>query len=81
MFLNLLQVVFHLHHNSLHLGMIRFRASGVDFSAHLLSNEPQFLALTLIAFECLEEVVEMIAQPYLLLGDVEFLNIENELLL
>lgn len=44
--LDLLQLVFHLHHNLLHLGMIGFAAQGIDFAAHLLSNEAQLLSLS-----------------------------------
>ena len=61
--------------------MIALRAHGVDFTAHLLSDETEFLALALRSGERFEEVVEVLPQPLFLLVDVEFLDVENHFLL
>ena len=43
LFFDLLQFVFHHHHEVLHLGLIAFGAHGVYFAAHFLGYESQFL--------------------------------------
>ena len=79
--LDLLKVVFHVHHNLLELGLVGLAAHGVDFSSYFLADKSQFLALPLAAAHGVEEIVKMVLQAQLLFGDVEFLDIENEFLL
>ena len=47
LFLYLFQFIFHHHHYILHFCLIAFRASGIDFSSHLLGYETKFLSLRL----------------------------------
>ena len=45
LFLDLLQLVLHLHYNLLHFGMIGLAAQRIDFAAHFLCDEAQLLTL------------------------------------
>ena len=58
--LDLLQLVLHLHHNLLHLGMIGLAAQGIDFAAHLLSNEAQLLSLSATVLQRRDEIFQVV---------------------
>lgn len=76
--LDLLQLVFHLHHNLLHLGMIGLAAQGIDFAAHLLSNEAQLLSLSATVLQRRDKIFQVIAQALLLFVDVQLLDVIDE---
>ena len=78
--LDLLQLVLHLYHDVLHLGLIRLRAGGIDFATHLLRKEAELLALSWLVGHGLTEVLQVVRQALLLLADVQLLNIVNQLL-
>ena len=70
MFLNLFQLVLHLHHDVLHLGLITLRAGRIDLTSHLLCDEAQFLTLSGRLLHRLTEILQMVGQTLLLLADV-----------
>ena len=80
MFLNLFQLVLHLHHDVLHFSLIGLRACGVDFATHLLSDETEFLSLSGGICHRLTEILQVVSQTLFLLTDVQFLNIIDEFL-
>ena len=81
MFLDLLQMVLHAHNQVLQVSLVGFGTHGVHLTTDFLANEPKFLALTwLVAFQGLKEIVQVVLQAYLLLGDIEFLDVVNQLL-
>ena len=57
---DLLQLVFHLNHDVLHLGMVALATQRVDFAAHLLSNETEFFSLPFAVAQGLQEVVQVV---------------------
>ncbi len=82
MLLDLLKLIFHLHYDALHIGVIALRAEGVDFAPHLLRDKPEFLALTRRGrLQGLDKVSEMLGETLLFFVDVEFLSIEYHLFL
>ena len=81
LFLDLFQFVLHLDDDVLHLSLVRLRACGVDLTPHLLGDETELLALTMTIGHGLAKVFQMVCQALLLLADVEFLDIIDELLL
>ena len=81
MFLNLFKLVFHLHHDVLHLGIVAFAARGVYFPAHLLSYETELLALTDFIVKRLTKIFQMVGKALLLLVYVKFLDVLDEFLL
>ena len=44
LFFDLLQDVFHLHHDNLHLALVALAAESIDLATHLLGNETEFFA-------------------------------------
>ena len=81
MFFDLLEDVFHLDHDDLHLGLIGFGAESIDFAAHFLGYKAEFFADS-ASFGChgLTEVFDMIGEAHFLFGDIEFLEVINHLL-
>ena len=82
--LDLLQLVLHLHHDTLHLGLIALAAERIDLASHLLSDESELLAMATgihLAVHSLQEVVEVVGEAMLLLVDVELLDVVDHLLL
>ena len=77
LFLDLLELVFHLHHDVLHLSLIALGARSVDFASHLLGDEAQLLAVGSVLVERLAEVFQVIGQSLLLLTDVQLLDISS----
>ena len=77
---SLLQFVLHLDDDCLDVHLISFRAKGVDFAAHLLGDESEFLA-RLVIVATLVEIVAMLAQAYLFLSNIKFLEIIDQFLL
>ena len=78
---DLLQLVLHLHHQTLHVGMIALRAERIDFTPHLLSNKSEFLALRTFGVHRIDKISQMLGQTLLLLVDVKLLDIEKQFLL
>ena len=60
---------------------LAFEPTRVDLAAHLLSDEAQLAARALLGGCDLPEIVAVIGEPDLLFGDVEFLDVEDHLLL
>src|SRR3712207_9335221 len=81
LFLDLFELVFHLHHNILHLCLVALRACSVDFAPHLLCYEAELLAHGTLFGHRLTEVFQVIGKALLLLTDVEFLDVVDEFLL
>ena len=82
LFLYLLQLVLHLNNDVLHLCLIALRARCIDFTTHFLCDETEFFANSMTTlFHCFMEVFEVVCQSLLLLVDVEFLDVVNQLLL
>ena len=81
MLFDLFQLVFHAYDDALHFGLVRLGTERVDFATHLLADEAQLLALALAGLHGLEKIFQVVVEPVLLFVDVEFLDIENHLLL
>ena len=76
------QLIFHHDDDVLHLCLVAFTAGRVDFAAHFLCDEAQFLAHAAAVFvHCFAEIAEVIGQPLFLFADVQLLNIIDQLLL
>ena len=60
--------------------MVALASRSIDFAAHFLSDEAEFLTLAMPFTHSFSEIAEMIGKALLLLVDVEFLNIEDEFL-
>ena len=80
LFFYLFQFIFHLDYDVLHFCMVRFASGSIDFPAHFLCNEAQFLSLTVTSGHRFAEVFQMVGKSLFFFADVEFLNIVNELL-
>ena len=81
MLLDLFQLVLHLNHDALHAGVLTLAAEGVDLAADFLGNEAQFLALSRIGVEHVQEVRAIGLEPHQLFGHVELFEIKDELVL
>src|SRR3546814_12920615 len=60
--------------------MIGLRAQRIDFAAHFLRDEAQFLSVRIGIFERLEKIAAVASEAHLLFGDVQLIDIEDELL-
>ena len=80
LFLNLLQLILHHHHDILHLRLVALRAGCIDFAPHFLSDKTEFFALPATVEHCLLEVIEVIGEALLFFVDIELFDVVDEFL-
>ena len=78
---NLLQFVLHSDYDFLDTRMICLRTCRIDFTAHLLDNESEFLSRILVSIDSVHEIFAMLAEAHLLFIDIKLLEIINHLFL
>lgn len=62
LFLDLFQLIFHLHDDFLHFGVVGLAAKRIDFTSHFLSDESELFALSVTAFQCADKVFQVIGK-------------------
>src|SRR5262245_61282561 len=70
-----LQLIFHLHHDLLYAGIIRFGPDSIYFTSNLLGDESKLLAVGHRLIHRTDEIITMAFQPRLLFADIVTLYI------